>query len=324
MSTTARVAAGLIATGVLLAGSTNASAQTPILNPTIVEFDPSPDHAALDANGAALVQRYELRLYRTGEPVRSASADLGKPQPGVDGKVRVDFSSRTAPWPPADGTYEARVAAIGPSGEGESTTSNPFTFASTPPAPPPCTYALSPASAAVPAAGGRGSVSLSAGPGCAWSVSGAPTWLAIDAASGSGDAALAFTAAPNLAMSPRSASLAIAGATFTVSQAAAACTYALSPETIAVGGGGTSGALSVTTLNGCGWTASSSASWVTIGASASSTGSSNVAYSVARNTTGAVRVATITAGGRASTITQGVVGRPSQPKKPKVVIAAGQ
>lgn len=325
MSTTARMASGLIAAGVLLAGFATASAQTPLVNPTTVEFDPSPDHAALNAGGAPVVQRYELRLYRSGESLAAGRADLGKPAPEGDGKIRVNFSSLLAPWPPPDGAYEARVAAMGPSGEGESPTSNTFAFSTAPPTPPPpCSYALSPASAAVAAAGGSGTLTVTTASGCAWSVNGAPTWLALDATSGTGAATLRFTAAENQATSGRSASLGIAGQAFTVTQAAAACTYALSPATIAIGGGAASGSLSVTTLNGCGWSAASSAPWLTIGASSSGAGSGALAYAAAKNTTGAVRVATITAGGRASTITQGIAGSPSRPKKPKVTIAAAQ
>jgi hypothetical protein len=321
------MSAGVIAAAVLLAGFATASAQTPVLNPTTVEFDPSPEHAAIDANGAAIVQRYELRLYRAGQTVLASSADLGKPQPGGDGKIRVDFSTRSTPWPPPDGTYEARVAAVGAGGAGESDVSNQFSFAAVPPPvppPPACAYSLSAPAASVGAAGGSGTVSVSAGTGCEWSVSGAPTWLALGSTVGTGSGALSFTAAANLATSARAATLSIAGSAFTLTQAAAACTYALSPGSITVGGNGTSGSVTVTTLAGCGWTAASSASWLTLGAAANGSGSSSLGYSVAKNTTGLVRVATISAAGRSATVTQGLPGRPSQPKKPKVTVAVTQ
>jgi hypothetical protein len=54
----------------------------------------------------------------------------------------------------------------------------------------------------------------------------------------------------------------------------------------------------------CAWTATSNASWVTLG-SASGTGSATVTYSVAANSTSSLRTGTLTVAGNAVTITQG-------------------
>ena len=312
---TVRMSVGVFAVGAMLAGAGGALAQTSVLNPTTVEFDPSPDHSAVGGDGQAVVHRYELRMYALGSSLPAVTTDLGKPAPASDGKIRVNFSSLTSPWPPPDGDYEARVAAVGPSGVGQSDSSNPFSFSFQTG----CTYALSGTGGSVPAAGGSASVILTAGSGCGWTVTGAPTWVTLSASTGVGGATLTFTAAPNTTTSTRTASLAVGGKSYRLTQAAGACTYLLSPATVTVGGNGASGTLALTTSTGCRWTAAASGSWITLSTSAG-TGSANVSYTVAKNTTSTSRTGTVQAGGKTSTITQGILARPSKPKKPKVVL----
>jgi uncharacterized protein (TIGR03437 family) len=83
-----------------------------------------------------------------------------------------------------------------------------------------CTYSLSAAGQKFPASGGSGSVSVTAGAGCAWTVTGSPTWITISSGStGSGNGTVNFTVSPNTG-GPLSATLTIAGQTFTVNVAA--------------------------------------------------------------------------------------------------------
>jgi len=82
----------------------------------------------------------------------------------------------------------------------------------------------------------------------------------------------------------RSGTVAIAGQTFTVTQAEG-CVYTVTPDKQIVayeGGAGTP--FSVTTAPGCQWSAQSEASWITITAGATGSGSGSVAYSVALGT----------------------------------------
>jgi hypothetical protein len=94
-----------------------------------------------------------------------------------------------------------------------------------------CTYAISPASQSVNPAGGTGSVGVSSTSGCAWTaVSNATSWLTVTSGSnGSGSGTVGYSAAANTTTSSRSGTLTVAGQTFTVNQAAAGCTYAISP-----------------------------------------------------------------------------------------------
>src|SRR5512133_1751080 len=106
-----------------------AQAQT-VINPRTVEFDPSADHSAVTTGGQQVVQRYDLQIYTVSGTTPYTTGNLGKPAPQLDGKIRVDFSTLVTPWPLPDGTYDARVVAVGPTGTAPSDVSNTFAFQS--------------------------------------------------------------------------------------------------------------------------------------------------------------------------------------------------
>ena len=62
--------------------------------------------------------------------------------------------------------------------------------------------------------------------------------------------------------------------------------------------------MSVSTGTACSWTASNSASWVTITSGPGGTGNGTVHFSVAANTTGAARSASLTVGGQSVLLSQ--------------------
>jgi len=83
-----------------------------------------------------------------------------------------------------------------------------------------CTYSINPTSATFGAGGGSGSVNVTAPSGCAWTVSNVPSWITITSgSSGSGNGTVSYTVAPNSSTSSRTATLTIAGQSFTVTQA---------------------------------------------------------------------------------------------------------
>jgi hypothetical protein len=96
-----------------------------VVNPKTVQFPPSADHDRLGLDGTPMVTRYELRMYLATDTATVISAtDLGKPTPTA-GTISVTnplwFSALTP-----NTKYIARVAAIGPTGEGVSDASGPF------------------------------------------------------------------------------------------------------------------------------------------------------------------------------------------------------
>jgi hypothetical protein len=98
-----------------------------VTNPTTVQFDPSSDHNAVNAQGQPVVVRYDLYIYPIGATDPGRIMALGKPAPGSDGTIQVDFSVLTT-WPLPDGTYQARVVAVGQASQGQSDLSNVFAF----------------------------------------------------------------------------------------------------------------------------------------------------------------------------------------------------
>lgn len=98
-------------------------AQT-VLNPTTVEFRASADHGATTVSGEPKVARYDFRIYLLGATAPVTSVDLGKPTP--DAQQTITAQPDVLLGLPVGQLYEARVAAVGPTGEGVSDVSNPF------------------------------------------------------------------------------------------------------------------------------------------------------------------------------------------------------
>lgn len=84
----------------------------------------------------------------------------------------------------------------------------------------PCIASVAPAAEQFPAAGGSVSLTLTIGEGCSWTGSGAPDWVTLSPASGSGGATITATASANDTGAARSGSIAFPGTSAPVSQAA--------------------------------------------------------------------------------------------------------
>ena len=85
-----------------------------------------------------------------------------------------------------------------------------------------CAYSISPTSQSLSASGGDGSVSVTTSAGCPWQASNRASWITINSRSnGSGDGTVNFSVAANTEPNPRTATLTVAGQTFTVNQSGA-------------------------------------------------------------------------------------------------------
>jgi hypothetical protein len=172
-----------------------------------------------------------------------------------------------------------------------------------------CGFTVSPTSKDFTPAGGTGTITVTpTRSDCAWtaSVSTTATWITITAGqSGLGNGTVSYSVAVNSSTSSRSGSMTVAGRTVTITQAPdiSSCTYSTEYTSKSITWCGGERTLGVTTQGSCPWTASSNASWLTIVLS-SQTGTTDLSYSVATNTTGSSRQATITVAGKAVTITQ--------------------
>jgi hypothetical protein len=200
-----------------------------VRDPRVAEFDPSPDHWRVLADGEPAVLRYELGVYLLGASAPFTTVDMGKPSPASDGKIRYDFSSGVAGWPLPGGTYEARVSAVGPGGEALSEPSNQFAFgtdsssfgtdsSSFGTTPSSCAISLSATTVPVPASGGNYTVYVTTGTGCSWTARTALTWVTLQTSGGSGSGTVPFVVAVNSSASGRTGALTIGGKTATIRQ----------------------------------------------------------------------------------------------------------
>ena len=165
-----------------------------------------------------------------------------------------------------------------------------------------CALSIAPTSASVPATGGNGTVTVTGGSGCGWTATSSAPWLTITSgASGSGNGEVQFTVAAT-AGGVRSATLTIAGQTFTVNQGGG-CAYGVSAERFDIPALGGAASVDVTSSAGCAWTATSNAPWLTIASGATGSGNGAVGFVAATNV-GPARTGTLTVAGRAITIEQ--------------------
>jgi hypothetical protein len=177
-----------------------------------------------------------------------------------------------------------------------------------------CSYSINPPAQTLPAAGGNGTVSVTAPAACAWTAASTVPWARVTAgASGTGGGTVAFTADPNTGAA-RSGTFTIGGQTFTLTQDGD-CGYAVTPDTLAKGSGPANDGVNVTALAGCSWTAVSNVPWVQItnGAAGSGMGRVDVAFDA---NTGPARSGTLTVATRAVNVSQDsgctfVLGAPS-------------
>ncbi len=155
-------------------------------------------------------------------------------------------------------------------------------------------------------AGGTGSVSVSGASGCTWEAVSNCSWITITSGStGSGNGTVRFSVAANSTSGPRTGGLTVAGEFYAVSQEGGqACSYSISPTTQSVAAGGGNGTVSVSTTSGCGWTAVSNASWITLTSGSSGSGNGIVYYMVSANSGASSRTGTLTIAGSTHTVTQ--------------------
>ena len=165
-----------------------------------------------------------------------------------------------------------------------------------------CTYTAATTALSVGAEGGTSEVPVSAPPGCAWRAESQTPWLTIvkgESGSGSGSAVVRVdpTAGP-----PRSGTIVVAGRTVTVTQSSG-CAVTVQPASHATPVGGGAASVTVAAAAGCGWTATTNATWIAITSGASGNGAGQVQFTAAANT-GPARSASLTVGNQVVTVSQ--------------------
>jgi hypothetical protein len=191
-----------------------------------------------------------------------------------------------------------------------------------------CQVAASMPAQSLAAAGGRGSLDVSALPECAWNVTPSAGWITgVTPASGQGSHQVTFVAAGNPTTQMRQGEILVNSVRLIVRQEAApppppppppaptpppappppapTCSYSIKPDEIKVGRNGATGRTTdVTTAAGCRWTAVSNATWITATSGTSGTGSGRVTFNVAANGTHEKRTGTMTIAGQTLRVEQ--------------------
>jgi hypothetical protein len=165
-----------------------------------------------------------------------------------------------------------------------------------------CSFSLGQGAASVSGQGGPGQVDLRASSLlCAWSAEADVSWIAVRTAQGTGSALVPFEVMPLAGSAGRTGTIRIGGLQFSVAQSEG-CAFTITPGSHAVGTGGGSGSISITTGPGCPWSAASTVDWLTF-SPASGAGSGTTSFSIAPSG-GTSRAATASVAGQAFTVTQ--------------------
>lgn len=175
----------------------------------------------------------------------------------------------------------------------------------------PCEFRLGSAGQTVEAIGGEGSVTVETLDGCNWTATTNAGWVAIEGAQNrGGPGTVRFRVEPNTG-SPRSATLTIAGLSFSIAQSGAdvQCSYRIEPAARSVPAAGGAGSVAVNAPAGCAWTAASQSPWISTVGEAAGNGSGVVNLAFAPNT-GATRTGTVTIASQLHTVTQAGAAAP--------------
>jgi hypothetical protein len=184
-------------------------------------------------------------------------------------------------------------------------TSSQTSLSTAPTASDKCQFNVTNTNSAFSASGGSGTVNIATSRDCTWNIAADASWVSITGGvAGQGDQAVAYSVAPNPAPVTRSAAISVASQRLTLSQAAAPCHYSLSRTADSIGSDGGRLTVSVTTLNGCAWSATAAVGWIAISSGQSGNANGTVELSVGPNTTTA-RTGQVTIAGQAYTVTQG-------------------
>ncbi|MGD9972826.1 MAG: DUF1566 domain-containing protein [Desulfatirhabdiaceae bacterium] len=166
-----------------------------------------------------------------------------------------------------------------------------------------CIYSISPTSKVFSSSNDSQTVTVTASDNsCAWTVSESLDWITVSPMSGTGPGSVIVTASQNTGAA-RSETVTIAGQNFLVSQeAAATCTYSISPISKSYASTGGSEEVTVTAAATCAWTVSESLDWITV-SPMSGTGPGPVIVTASQNT-GAARSGTVTIAGKNFLVSQ--------------------
>jgi len=180
-----------------------------------------------------------------------------------------------------------------------------------------CSFTLTPASFTVGSTAGQRTLSIITGTQCSWTATSAVSWITVsNGVAGTGIGSVTFTIEQNPAAAPRTGTLTVAGQTVSVTQAAGACTYTVTPISFTVDPIAGSRTVNIAAGTQCGWSSTTSEAWIVVTSGASGSGTGAVTFDFEANPSSTPRTGALTIGGQAVTITQGGSGGGQVPPAP--------
>lgn len=162
------------------------------------------------------------------------------------------------------------------------------------------------------ASGGTGQATISAARECSWTAASQAPWIALASpGEGTGSATLRFNVAANQVPQARSGALAVNDHQLRVAQEAAPCRFSVAPDARDLPAEGGEASVTVSTLGGCAWTASTTAPWIRL-ASGGGNGQGVLAFFAEVNT-GAARTGTLVVAGQNVSVAQAAALPPTGP-----------
>jgi hypothetical protein len=174
---------------------------------------------------------------------------------------------------------------------------------------PVCTFTIDPAAASFASDGGTKTIAVTASaPTCDWTATAGAAWVTItNGASGTGSGQVQYSVGSQADVDARAATVTAAGEAHAIVQkgrADASCAIVLAPASDRMDAAGGESHFAVVGPAGCGWSASSTAPWLTIVAGGSGSGNGDIRYRGESNAGTSERSGTILVGGEAFTLTQ--------------------
>ena len=168
-----------------------------------------------------------------------------------------------------------------------------------------CSFVLATNSVTHEAGEETNSVALTTLDGCAWSVSNGTPWITIlSSINNSNSGVVGYSVATNPTALFRAGVVHIGGETFTIEQRGADCSFALGANGASHGAETDTNLVTLTTLEGCEWSVSNSASWIEILSPANNTNSGDVTYRVLTNPTALSRTGIVSIASQSFVVTQ--------------------
>ncbi|MGD0771871.1 MAG: BACON domain-containing carbohydrate-binding protein [Candidatus Solibacter sp.] len=165
-----------------------------------------------------------------------------------------------------------------------------------------CNFGMTPTSQNFPVGGGNGVANIQAG--CSWQASTSVTWIAFNGvAIGTQNGTVNYSVAANTCVAGRSGTITLqtglaSPPALAVTQDGAPGNLTLSPASITAAAAASDGRITVSTGDGCNWSATADVSWIQITYGSPGTGSGGISYHLLANTsaqrTGNIHVGTLT------------------------------